>query len=167
MPACTHQRTNIGLQGRPCSDHPSEIHTSRTVQIGYGRRSLWTRRNFTFFEGGSILKILMLTAHRCSGTSIARLSKVPNPISEKDEMMRRKSAILGVVAATALSGFSSDAVAAACTVAPLTTYLPTGSNAGCTVLDNTFTFPGYAYAPTAGCPLADAIIVTAHPDPNN
>ena len=82
-------------------------------------------------------------------------------------MMQTKFAILGVAAATALSGFAADAFATECTVAPLTTYLPTGSNAGCTVLDKTFAFPAAAYATTSGFPAAGSVLVTPLPVPNN
>lgn len=52
--------------------------------------------------------------------------------------MRQKSAMLGVAAAAAVSGASFSAFAGACTTANVTTYLAGGANAGCTVLDKTF-----------------------------
>ena len=79
--------------------------------------------------------------------------------------MRAKSAVLGIAAAAALSSaaFSGPALAAACTTAPLSTYLSGGRNATCTVLDKTFSDFIYASTPlnTPTAALVNVIPVTS------
>jgi hypothetical protein len=79
--------------------------------------------------------------------------------------MRAKSAVLGIATAAALSSaaFSGPALAAACTTAPLSTYLSGGRNATCTVLDKTFSDFIYASTPlnTPTAALVNVIPVTS------
>ena len=53
--------------------------------------------------------------------------------------MKTKSTVLGMAAATAVSGASFSALAGVCptTPTPISTYLSGGANATCTVLDKT------------------------------
>lgn len=75
--------------------------------------------------------------------------------------MQANSVVLGIAAAAALgvAALPGSALAAACTTAPLSTYLAGGANATCTVLDKTFS--NFTYTGTNGnAPPASSIEVT-------
>jgi hypothetical protein len=82
-------------------------------------------------------------------------------------MSKRKSAMLGMAAATAVSGASFSALAAPCTTALLTTYLSGGSNATCTVLDKTISGMSFSdfnnLPPTALTLTVTPVLVTNDP----